>query len=50
MKFPQVISHPSEGKHMLHNSLSPKGFLHILPFEKKKKNLLTLRANDFQYN
>lgn len=37
MKFPQVIFSPSEGKHMLHNSLSPKGFLHILPFGKKKK-------------
>lgn len=49
MKFPQVISSPGEGKHMLHNSLNLKGFLHILPFL-KKNNLLTLRANDFQYN
>lgn len=48
MRFPQVISSPSEGKHMLHNSLCPKGFLHILTFE--KKDLLALKANDSQYN
>lgn len=35
MKLSRVISNPSEGKHIFHNSLCPKGFLHILPFEEK---------------